>query len=242
VLQNFLANAIRYTRRGGVLLGVRRQGRTLLIGVHDSGPGIAPEHQAVVFEEFHRGDRSNGQGLGLGLTIAHRIADLLHAPLELHSVLDRGAAFSIAVARAAPPAAPRAEVATGGTGTLKGARVLVVDNDPDALDAMRQMLLAWGCDVVAVRDAGALDASAHEAALWLFDYHLDEGDTGVALWKRLVAVHGPRPTVILSADTGSDTRDAVREAGLSLLNKPFKPLALRWAINHLLAAPATAKA
>lgn len=117
--------------------------------------------------------------------------------------------------------------------------MLVVDNDPDALDAMRQMLLSWGCDVIAVCDPSALEASAHEAALWLFDYHLDDGDTGVALWKRLVAVHGPRPTVILSADTGGDTRDAVREVGLSLLNKPFKPLALRWAINHLLAMPGT---
>jgi len=240
VLQNFLANAIRYTRVGGVLLGVRRQGHGLSIGVHDSGPGIAPTQQAVVFEEFHRGDRSIGQGLGLGLTIAHRIAALLHAPLHLHSVLERGSAFSITVARAVPPAAPRTEPAASGSSAIKGLRVLVVDNDPDALEAMRQMLLSLGCDVIAVCDPSALEASAHEAALWLFDYHLDDGDTGVALWKRLVAVQGPRPTVILSADTGGDTRDAVREVGLSLLNKPFKPLALRWAINHLLAMPGTA--
>lgn len=242
VLQNFLANAIRYTRHGGVLLGVRQRGQTLSIGVHDTGPGIAPAQQAVVFEEFHRGDRSNGQGLGLGLTIAHRIAELLHAPLQLASVLDRGSAFSITVARATPPAAPPIQPSAGGASTLKGIRVLVVDNDPDALEAIRQLLVSWGCDVIAVRDPGALGASAHDAALWLFDYHLDDGDTGVALWKRLVAVHGPRPTVILSADTGSDTREAVRTVGLSLLNKPFKPLALRWAINHLLAAPSTAEA
>lgn len=242
VLQNFLANAIRYTRHGGVLLGVRQHGHALSIGVHDTGPGIAPAQQAVVFEEFHRGDRSNGQGLGLGLTIAHRIAELLHAPLQLASVLDRGSAFSITVARATPPAAPPIQPSAGGASTLKGIRVLVVDNDPDALEAIRQLLVSWGCDVIAVRDPGALGASAHDAALWLFDYHLDDGDTGVALWKRLVAVHGQRPTVILSADTGSDTREAVRTVGLSLLNKPFKPLALRWAINHLLAAPSTAEA
>ncbi len=239
VLQNFLANAIRYTRSGGVLLGVRRHGDRLSIGVHDSGPGIAPEQQAVVFEEFHRVDRSNGQGLGLGLTIAHRIAALLHAPLQLRSVPGRGSAFSISVSRATPPEVPRSAPVSGGSSTIKGLRVLVVDNDAEALEAMRQMLLAWGCDVVAVADAAALQDSAGDAALWLFDYHLDDGDTGVALWQRLVATHGPRPTVILSADTGSDTREAVRGAGLSLLNKPFKPLALRWAINHLLAAPTT---
>ncbi len=234
VLQNFLANAIRYTARGGVLLGVRRQGDTLAIGVHDSGPGIAPEQQTVVFEEFQRGDRSNGQGLGLGLAIAHRIADLLHAPLSLHSVLGHGSAFSITVARAHPAQPPRSDTQTTNS-TIKGTRVLVVDNDPDALEAMRQMLLAWGCDVTALGDGNAIDAGAHQADLWLFDYHLDDGDTGVQLWKRLAAAHGPRPTVILSADTGPDTREAVREIGLSLLNKPFKPLALRWAINHLLA-------
>lgn len=239
VLQNFLANAIRYTRHGGVLLGVRRQGQALMIGVHDTGPGIAPEQQAVVFEEFHRVDRSNGQGLGLGLTIAHRIADLLHAPLHLRSVPGHGSAFSISVQRAAPPVTPRSPAPTGGSNALKGIRILAVDNDPDALEAMRQLLLSWGCDVIAAGSADAIGPSAHEAALWLFDYHLDDGDTGVALWQRLADMHGQRPTVILSADTGSDTREAVRGAGLSLLNKPFKPLALRWAINHLLAATAT---
>ena len=78
------------------------------------------------------------------------------------------------------------------------------------------------------------------ADLWLFDYHLDDGDTGVELFTRLAAAHGPRPTVILSADTGAETREAVRGAGLSLLSKPFRPLALRWAINHLQASPAAA--
>lgn len=239
VLQNFLANAIRYTRHGGVLLGVRRQRERLSIGVHDSGAGIAAEQQAVVFEEFHRVDRSNGQGLGLGLTIARGIADLLDAPLQLRSATGRGSAFSISVARATPPAMPSAVPAAIGNSTLKGVHVLMVDNDEEALQALRQLLLSWGCEVTAVTDVAAIGPSAQQAVLWLFDYHLDDGDTGVALWKRLAALHGPRPTVILSADTGSATRGAVRAAGLSLLSKPFKPLALRWAINHLLATAST---
>ncbi|MGY5940692.1 hybrid sensor histidine kinase/response regulator [Stenotrophomonas forensis] len=240
VLQNFLANAIRYTRHGGVLLGVRRHGQCLSIGVHDTGPGIAAEQQAVVFEEFHRVDRSNGQGLGLGLTIAQRIAALLHAPLQLRSVVNRGSVFSVSVARSAAPVAPRIEPPANAGSTLRGTRVLVVDNDADALAAMQQLLLSWGCDVIALHGAEGIDASAHDAALWLFDYHLDDGDTGVALFARLAAAQAPRPTVILSADTGAETRDAVRGAGLSLLSKPFRPLALRWAINHLLASAAAA--
>lgn len=205
VLQNFLANAIRYTRHGGVLLGVRRQRERLSIGVHDSGAGIAAEQQAVVFEEFHRVDRSNGQGLGLGLTIARGIADLLDAPLQVRSAPGRGSAFSISVARATPPAMPSAVPAAIGNSTLKGVHVLMVDNDEEALQALRQLLLSWGCEVTAVTDVAAIGSSAQQAVLWLFDYHLDDGDTGVALWKRQAALYGPRPTVILSADTGSAT-------------------------------------
>src|SRR3546814_9429723 len=85
VLQNVLANAVRYTARGGILLGVRRAGDALRIEVHDTGPGIEPAQQAAIFEEFRRGDGAAGQGLGLGLAIADRIAQLLQAPLTLRS-------------------------------------------------------------------------------------------------------------------------------------------------------------
>ena len=82
-----------------------------------------------------------------------------------------------------------------------------------------------------------LEAAAAASGLWLFDYHLGDGGTGVRVWERLSRACGRRPTIILSADTTADTRQAVRDAGLKLLAKPFKPLALRWAINHLLASP-----
>src|SRR3546814_657994 len=101
VLQNFLANAVRYTAVGGVLLGVRRDNDGLRIEVHDTGPGIEADMQSAIFDEFRRGDDAPGQGLGLGLSIAERIAQLLDAPLILrskpdgssrpdHSMLDQG--------------------------------------------------------------------------------------------------------------------------------------------------------
>jgi hypothetical protein len=70
----------------------------------------------------------------------------------------------------------------------------------------------------------------------LFDYHLDDGDTGVALAERLEAQFGARPTLILSADRGEAVRRAVEEAGLSLLAKPVKPLALKSVLDRALAA------
>ena len=85
----------RYTQSGGILLGVRRAGDTVQVEVHDTGPGIDPAQQQIIFEEFRRGEGASGQGLGLGLSIADRIAHLLHAPLSLRSRLGRGASFAV---------------------------------------------------------------------------------------------------------------------------------------------------
>ena len=235
VLQNFLANAVRYTPAGSVLLGARRDAGVLRIEVHDTGVGIDAAQQATIFEEFRRGEDAPGQGLGLGLAIADRIAQLLHAPLALRSRLGSGTVFSVSVpcvatARAETPAKPRHRLA--------GTRVLLVDNDPLALAALASLLQGWGCEVVTAGDGEAAEQAleAGTAALWLFDYHLDDGDTGTALVARLSARFERRPAMILSADTGDAVRRAVHEAGLPLLAKPMKPLALKSVLDRLLAA------
>ena len=235
VLQNFLANAVRYTRRGGVLLGVRRSGDSLRIEVHDTGPGIDAAQRTLIFEEFRRGEGAPGQGLGLGLAIADRIAGLMHAPLGLRSDVGRGTVFSLRLSRAA--GVGRGEPAPVKPG-LRGTRVLLVDNDPAALSALRTVLEGWGCVVDAVADGiAAADATARcPASLWLFDYHLDDGDTGLALRARLAARFGARPTLVLSADDSGEVRRAAAEEGLSLLQKPARPLALKSVLDRLLAS------
>lgn len=235
VLQNFLANAARYTVQGGVLLGVRREGDGLRIEVHDTGPGIPPDQQAAIFEEFRRGEDAPGQGLGLGLSIAERIAQLLDAPLALRSRVVAGTVFSVRVAQAPRPVAtPHAAAAREG----QALRVLLVDNDALAMDALAGVLQRWGYEVVSALDGIEAEAALHRApaALWLFDYHLDDGDTGVLLAQRLAQQFGARPTLILSADRGEDVRRAVHESGLSLLAKPVKPLALKSVLDRALAA------
>ena len=239
VLQNFLANAVRYTVRGSVLLGVRRRAGRLCIEVHDSGPGIAPDQQRSIFEEFRRGDGAAGQGLGLGLAIAERMAQLLDAPLSLRSLPGRGTAFAIDVSSAAPQprvAAPMADARV----RLPGTHVLILDNEPVALSALQRLLEGWGCRISAVRSgAEAVDALGTEPAdVWLFDYHLDDDDTGVAVRHRLAERFGDRPAVILSADHTEAVRRAVHEAGLPLLMKPLKPLALKSVLDRVLAARA----
>ncbi|PBJ82136.1 hybrid sensor histidine kinase/response regulator [Lysobacteraceae bacterium NML93-0399] len=231
VLQNFLGNAVRYTHAGSVLIGVRRQGAQVCIEVHDTGPGIAVAQQALIFEEFRRGDGAAGQGLGLGLAIADRIARLLRAPITLRSRLHSGTVFSIAVPRAVAAGADLPVTRAG----LTGARVLVVDNDPAALAAMATLLRGWGCAVDAVTDGAAAAAAmaAAPADLWVFDYHLDDGDTGIALHARLCARFGPHPTLIVSADDTGVVRGDALETGLSLLPKPVRPLALKSVLDRM---------
>ncbi len=237
VLQNFLANAVRYTERGRIVLGVRRAGDKLRIEVHDTGPGIAPDAQSHIFEEFRRGEDAAGQGLGLGLSIADRIARLLDAPLALRSRPGSGTMFAVTVPRvAAPPTA----LSVSTRGALAGTRVLVLDNEAPARNALRQLLEGMGCSVVDAADANTAHAALAQSAadLWLFDYHLDDGATGVGAHARLAETHGARPTLILSADAGAEVRAAVHEAGLPLLMKPLKPLALKSVLDRLLAARA----
>ncbi|MFN7184109.1 MAG: hybrid sensor histidine kinase/response regulator, partial [Thermomonas haemolytica] len=236
VLQNFLANAVRYTARGKILLGVRRRDGQLCIEVHDTGPGISDAQREAIFEEFRRGDGVPGQGLGLGLAIARRIAGLLGSRIFLRSQPGRGSCFGLCLAPVeVQPQRPPAHAATRG---LSGLRVLVVDNEAGAREALCRVLEGWGCRVQAAADGEAAARLLVESAcdLWLLDYHLDDGDDGVALQARLAARFPPAPCLILSADQTGAVRSAVQEAGLPLLAKPLRPLALKSMLDRLLAA------
>lgn len=99
ILQNLIANAIRYTDRGGVLVAVRRRGRTLRLEVWDSGPGIPEEAQGLIFREFQRlnAKASASEGMGLGLAIVERACGLLGHPLDLASRVGQGSVFRVTV-------------------------------------------------------------------------------------------------------------------------------------------------
>ncbi len=236
VLQNFLGNALRYTARGRIVVGCRRRAGALAIEVWDTGPGIAPADQAVIFEEFRRLDRG-GQGLGLGLSIAERMARLLDHPLRLRSWPGRGTVFSIEVPRAAPAPAPTAAPELAAPEPPRST-VLVVDNDADVLRAMQALLSGWRCDVLAARDGDeAMRLVAENTPdLLLLDFHLDAGQTGLMLRERIAAVLPPRPCVIITADHSVQVRDAVAATGCTLLHKPLKPLALKSVMARLLSA------
>jgi CheY-like chemotaxis protein len=124
-----------------------------------------------------------------------------------------------------------------------GAGVLVIENDPSALDAMRELLRTWQCRVVA---ADSLENAIPQLALLegapdvlVADYHLDEGRTGLdALTALQPLFDHPVPGIIITADRSDAVLNAVREAGFHLLNKPLKPARLRSLLAHLTAAGA----
>lgn len=243
VLQNFLGNAVRYTRQGGVLLGLRRRrGGALRIEVWDSGPGIPAAQQREIFEEFRRlqaQDAGGERGLGLGLAIAERAARLLGHPLTLRSVPGRGSMFAITVPAgvadgvcALPVPAERAGAAAS------EATILVLDNEPLALAALAALLERWGHRVLPAAsgaEAEALVAAHPPPALLLVDYHLDDGESGIAVAARLRARwNAELPCVVITADPTREARDAAAEQGHALLQKPVKPAALRALLQRLL--------
>jgi Na+/proline symporter/signal transduction histidine kinase len=226
VLQNFLANAVRYTNRGRVLIGCRRRRGELIIEVLDTGPGIAEADRRRVFEEFRSLERG-GAGLGLGLAIAERISRLLGHEILLRSVPGRGSAFGIRVPRveARPLAVLSAEPKVP---HAPGSRVLVVDNDLAVLRAMQALLEGWRCEVLAARTAGEAERLFDGRApdLLLLDYHLDGAVTGLEL-RSLLLCDEEVPAIVITADHGEAVRAAVAAAGCHLLYKPLKPLALK---------------
>ncbi|MCZ8100370.1 MAG: hybrid sensor histidine kinase/response regulator, partial [Burkholderiales bacterium] len=235
LLQNLVSNAIKYTPRGRVLVGVRRLRGNLRVEVWDTGLGIPPSKQKEVFREFQRLDQGAraARGLGLGLSIVERIGRVLDHRIKLRSQLGRGSMFSVEVPITAPipAAAPKAAEAPPIATPLAGLTVLCIDNEPTILDGMKTLLGGWGCDVVvAASPDEALEAmEARKAApdIIIADYHLDEGDGLDAITVLRGKFGAETPAVLLTADRTPAVRDAAAGKKIHVLNKPLKPAALR---------------
>jgi PAS domain S-box-containing protein len=239
ILQNFLSNAVRYTARGGIVLGCRRAGESVRIEVWDTGPGIPDDQIERIFDEFQRLDvpaHGGDKGLGLGLAIVERLGRTLGHEIGARSRVGRGSVFSVTVPRAVAAAGAPLRRAVWIPGQrLEGARVLVVDNEPAVLDGMAALLEGWGC--VALAAHGPDEAHAYAAApdLLLVDYHLDDGADGLALVEALRARYDSSlPAVLVTADRTDAVRDRAASAGVAVLAKPVRAAQLRALVNAAL--------
>lgn len=243
ILDNLVANAVRYTRQGGVLLGCRRRGGQLRVEVWDTGIGIAPDQHDAIFAEFFQvapAGTLRGEGLGLGLAIVSRLGQLLGHPVCVASRPGRGSCFSITLPEASAQALASASLAEPlPVDPLQGLRVLVIDNDDDILESTAGLLRTWGCEAVTAVsvDQACQRLGARAPGLAIADVHLDGGEDGVAAVFTLRRHYGGDiPAIVVSGDVSQPTRDRVIGLGLPLLEKPVAPLRLRTLATRLLRA------
>jgi signal transduction histidine kinase len=242
VLQNFVSNAIKYTKEGRVLMGCRRHGDVLRIEVHDTGPGIPAAKLDIIFQEFQRlqTDGDGTSGLGLGLSIVERMAKVLETPVHVQSTPGKGSIFAVDVPISAEALRQPvlARVRKVQPPSLAAAvRVLVIDNEQPILEGMELLLTGWGN---IVHTAAGLDEALAELTradgkvdMILADYHLNNED-GISVIRALrTRARRPIPAVLITADRTPAVADLAVAHDVHLLRKPVKPAALRAAMSHV---------
>lgn len=244
ILQNLLANAVRYTTNGGILLSCHKRGTDIEIGVWDTGVGIAEEDQQSIFAEFHRldaGKRMDERGLGLGLAISERMANILGHKLDVHSRLHHGSHFWLRT-KQTPAQTPLQSQPDNNLShshnTLQGLEVLCIDNEVEILHGMEALLRGWGCKVQTAFDY--LDAQEqltqnNNIDFILADYHLAPDRNGVDLVSDLQSQYDSQiHVIIITADRSPELESKISHHKFGLLSKPVKPAALRSLMRNIL--------
>lgn len=244
VLLNLIANAIRYTRKGGILIGCRSRGNYILLEIYDTGIGIPINEMEHVFEEFYQIDnpeRDRNKGIGLGLSIVKRILKILGHEFYFTSTVNQGTKFTIKL-----PLGNTANVnvmdessAQYEYASLEGRRVLCVDDELMVLEAISGLLQSWGCEV--------LTASSTESALTklskfnftpeliISDYRLPNGETGIqAIHKLYEVLQEKIPAVLVTGDTDLKQLREVKDSGIELIHKPIHPADLHAVLFYMI--------
>jgi signal transduction histidine kinase/CheY-like chemotaxis protein len=250
ILLNLVGNALRYTRTGGVLVSCRRRRRrdVLIVEVWDTGAGIPESAREEIFEEYVQlanPERDRAKGLGLGLAICRRLADLLAIPLGVRSRPGRGSVFwiELPVVPAGlpddPPSAAGALLEEAVDPARISGTVLVVERDALVRAGMEQAIVSWGGRVLlAANREEALKrcrASDPPPDLTICNLRLPGSASGIELVQELRREFEGMAVLLVSADVSEEAQNAARNAGFALLKQPVPPGRLRAALRHLLA-------
>jgi len=257
ILQNIVTNALRYTESGGVLLIAGLHKQSVHIRIADTGVGIEKQRFKAIFEEFSRGGKANepdensSAGLGLGLAIVERMVNTLDHHITLNSRVGHGSCFSVHLpllrrgakkscnpVEWAQPDGCLLEKNIAPASGLAGARLLVIENDTAALQAMESLLGKWGCELrLASSTEEALEAlldGQWEPEVIIADQHLNGNDRGTTAIKTVRLDLGSKiPAVVVTANP-SDKLWALADSGVvEVMPKPIKPAQLRALISHM---------
>jgi len=241
VLRNLISNAIRYTPRGRVVVGCRRQRDGLLISVLDTGVGIASEHLEAIFVAYYQvpaGGKARGTGIGLGLSIVDRISRLLSLERLVRSTPGRGSTFAVRVPYGRAPAGVRrprggdALAPAAARAHRRSLSIAVIDDDADVRLGMAATLLKWGHRPIAAATATDVVVQLIGADLTpdlvISDYHLADGVKGdAAIDEVRREFDRVAPAVVMTSDPDPRVRTAIEARGLTLLAKPLNLAALR---------------
>lgn len=252
ILRNLVANAVRYTENGRVLLGCRRRGKSLVIQVLDTGIGIPQYKQDEIYSPFVQLDNpehDREKGLGLGLSIVRQTAQLLKHPMTLRSEEGKGSVFSIAV-----PVSLETTVdlnAEDKSTTLldslladkiKGKRILVIDDDEQVRVGMLGLLKSWGCIPLVIGSVGEIStqcelggvSNANPIDIILADFHLTKNTTGIqAIEEVRKQARKLIPAALITGDTSVDRLRDAKNSGFPILHKPVLASELKRFIGEL---------
>ncbi len=245
MLRNLLANALKYTATGKVLLGCRHRGDHLRVEVWDTGIGIAEDQLRAIFEEYHQVDnpaRERNRGLGLGLAIVERLGALLGHEVGVHSSPGKGSVFTIDIPlpmlEIAPPHAVDRPAPQGDPARVPGG-ILVVEDDPEVRELLVLLLESGGHRVEAAADGlAALERVARGVMrpdLLLADFNLPHGMNGLEVMVKLRDRLRRRiPVIILTGDITTTALRDIASHDCIHLDKPVKPQEILPIIDRLL--------
>ena len=248
MLRNLLSNALKYTPHGRILIGCRHREDRIAVEIWDTGIGVPAGELQAIFGEYHQLNndaRERSHGLGLGLSIVQRLANLLGHKIEVRSELGKGSVFGIELPRATSDAdeSPAERPDVGHDGALgRVGDILVIEDDPEVRDLLALLLAAEGHHVSTAFDGVDALAKAAGGALRpdviLADYNLPRGLDGLQTALKLRdLLRRPVPVVILTGDISTETLRRITGYDCQRFNKPINAKALVEVIQALLPEP-----
>jgi len=235
IISNIIENALRYTKRGGVLVGCRRQQGKVWIEVRDSGIGIAADHIAVIFEDFRQlGDQARNRGSGLGLAIVAKAAAVLGLKVRVRSLPGRGSVFAVELPLGEHAVTPDQ---TPQRSKCRALRIALVDDNAMVREAMVLALQCSGHQVVAAADSRGLlaELGTRPPDIIVSDYRLAHGENGYsAITDVRNALGGNLPALVITGDTDPKLMASMAERGIVVLYKPLSMEKLQDTLDDLI--------